>query len=164
MKTMKSVLALMLALTLALGTTGTTALAANDSNVGKYYTEFTSLNEVIEAEAELNRQIGAEGFVLLKNNDNNLPFTGVQNISVFGKNSVNPVYSGSGSSGGTSGNTVSIIDSLVNAGFNVNPELVAFYGDDEASGAVRPSMGFASYNYHSYSPLLKRPWTATPMR
>ena len=78
MKTMKSVLALMLALTLALGTTGTTALAANDSNVGKYYTEFTSLNEVVEAEAELNRQIGAEGFVLLKNNDNNLPFTGVQ--------------------------------------------------------------------------------------
>lgn len=157
MKTMKSVLALMLALTLALGTTGTTALAANDSNVGKYYTEFTSLNEVVEAEAELNRQIGAEGFVLLKNNDNNLPFTGVQNISVFGKNSVNPVYSGSGSSGGTSGNTVSIIDSLVNAGFNVNPELVAFYGDAEASGAVRPSMGFASYNYHSYFPTAETP-------
>ena len=38
MKTMKSVLALVLALTLALGTTGTTALAANDSAVGKYYT------------------------------------------------------------------------------------------------------------------------------
>ena len=71
---------------------------------------------------------------------------------MFGKNSVNPVYSGSGSSGGTPDNTVGILDSLKSAGFRVNPVLEGFYSDEEASGPARPSMGFSSYNYHSYFP------------
>ena len=153
-----AILAFTLAALLALGTVSP-ALAANTAgSVGKYYSEFNSLIDVVNAESELNKQIGAEGFVLLKNEQNNLPFGGgVKNISVFGKNSVDPVYSGSGSSGGTSGNTVSIIASLESAGFNVNPALVAFYNDLEASGAKRPSMGFASYNYHSYFPTAETP-------
>ena len=156
-RTMKSAMTWALAAALTMSAAAPAAFAENNSGVGKYYTEFTSLNGVLEAEAALNRQIGAEGFVLLKNINSVLPLTGVQNISVFGKNSVNPVYSGSGSSGGTSGNTVSIIDSLESAGFHVNPELVAFYNDEEASGPVRPSMGFASYNYNSYFPTAETP-------
>ena len=156
-RTMKSAMTWALAAALTMSAAAPAAFAENNSGVGKYYTEFTSLNGVLEAEAALNRQIGAEGFVLLKNINSVLPLTGVQKISVFGKNSVNPVYSGSGSSGGTSGNTVSIIDSLESAGFHVNPELVAFYNDEEASGPVRPSMGFASYNYNSYFPTAETP-------
>ena len=121
------------------------------STVDQFKSEFDSWQEVIDAESDLNKQIGAEGFVLLKNNESALPLSRrIKNISLFGKNSVDPVYSGSGSSGGTSGSTVSIVDSLTNAGFNVNPTLLDFYNDETASGAKRNTMGFSSYNYNSY--------------
>lgn len=132
------------------GAAGATAFADSDDLV-KYKSEFGSVQEVLDASEKLNAQIGDEGFVLLKNVQNNLPFkSAVKNISLFGKNSVNPVYSGTGSSGGTSGTTIGILESLQNAGFNVNPSLVNFYKDNAASGPVRGSMGFSSYNYHSY--------------
>ena len=162
-KTKKRSLALVamtMGMAISLSAVGGTYLQAKaeDTGIGKYTSDFSSWQENIDAQAKLNKQIGAEGFVLLKNNQNNLPFkSSVKNISLFGKNSVNPVYSGSGSSGGTSGNTVSILDSLKSAGFNVNPALVDFYNDTAASGAVRPSMGFASYNYHSYFPTAETP-------
>ena len=127
--------------------------AASDAAAGvpKYTTDYDSWQATLDAAAELNEQIGAEGFVLLKNEQSNLPFgSTVRDISLFGKNSVNPVYSGSGSSGGTSGNTVSIEQSLKDAGFNVNPDLVAFYNDNDLSGQPRSTMSFSSYNYHSY--------------
>lgn len=130
--------------------TGFSAFAAKEDIV-KYKSEFNSVQEVLDASEKLNAQIGDEGFVLLKNNQNNLPFTSeVKNVSVFGKNSVNPVYSGTGSSGGTSGSTIGIIESLQNVGLKVNPALVSFYKDNVASGPQRASMGFSSYNYHSY--------------
>lgn len=122
-----------------------------ENTVDTFKSEFSSWQDVIDAEAELNKQVGEEGFVLLKNEEKALPLSRtVRNISLFGKNSVNPVYSGSGSSGGTSGNTVSIVDSLKDAGFNLNPTLLSFYEDDTISGPKRNSMGFASYNYNSY--------------
>ena len=76
----------------------------------------------------LNEEIAYEGFVLLKNTDNALPLTG-QNvkISVFGKNSVNLVYGGSGSGGGNAANNMSLYTALRNAGFDVNPTLESFY-------------------------------------
>ena len=119
---------------------------ASGASVSKYTTDYDSWQDTLDAAAELNEQIGAEGFVLLKNQKSNLPFGNtIRNISLFGKNSVNPVYSGSGSSGGTTGNTVSIEQSLKNAGFKVNPTLLSFYNDNEASGQPRGSMSFSSY-------------------
>ena len=133
-----------------IGTAGYSAFAASGDLV-KYKSEFGSVQEVLDASEKLNAQIGDEGFVLLKNNKNNLPFkSAVKKISLFGKNSINPVYSGTGSSGGTSGATIGILDSLQSAGFSVNPALVNFYKNNEASGPARGSMGFSSYNYNSY--------------
>ena len=87
----------------------------------------------------LNEEIAYEGFVLLKNTDNALPLTG-QNvkISVFGKNSVNLVYGGSGSGGGNAANNMSLYTALRNAGFDVNPTLESFYNSSEvlARGAT----------------------------
>lgn len=135
-----------------------TASAAENSEIGKYTTDYDSWQDTLDAAKELNEQIGAEGFVLLKNEQANLPFgNSVKDISLFGKNSVNPVYSGAGSSGGTSGNTVSIEQSLKDAGFNVNPVLSAFYNDTAASGPVRGTMSFSGYNYHSYFPTYETP-------
>ena len=87
----------------------------------------------------LNEEIAYEGFVLLKNTDNALPLTG-QNvkISVFGKNSVNLVYGGSGSGGGNAANNMSLYTALRNAGFDVNPSLESFYNSSE-SGEGRDS-------------------------
>lgn len=132
------------------GTVGLTA-SANSDNLVKYKSEFGSVQEVLDAEAALNEQVGDEGLVLLKNNHSNLPFkSSVKKISLFGKNSVSPVYSGAGSSGGTSGDTIGFLESLQNAGFSVNPELVKFYNDKDASGAARGQMSFGSYPYNSY--------------
>lgn len=87
----------------------------------------------------LNEEIAYEGFVLLKNTDNALPLRG-QNvkISVFGKNSVNLVYGGSGSGGGNAANNMSLYTALRNAGFDVNPTLESFYNSSE-SGEGRDS-------------------------
>lgn len=152
-KKCKALVALVLGIAMicsVIGSAGLTALA-DSSELTRYKSEFNSVQEVLDASEKLNAQIGDEGFVLLKNEKANLPFgLSVKKISLFGKNSVNPVYSGTGSSGGTSGSTIGIVESLQNAGFEVNPTLLNFYKDNNASGPVRGSMGFASYNYHSY--------------
>ncbi len=111
-----------------------------DSSLATYKTEFDSLQEVFDAQTALNDEIGGEGLVLLKNKANNLPFSSVKKISLFGKNSVNPVYSGTGSSGGTSGAAVGFVESLQSAGFTLNPKLLEFYKNNDASGVGRDSV------------------------
>ncbi len=159
-----AVSAVMLASAMAFSPAGMSARAddaAASASVNKYTTDYDSWQDTLDAAKELNEQIGAEGFVLLKNESKNLPFANtVKNISLFGKNSVNPVYSGAGSSGGTSGNTVSIEQSLKDAGFNLNPTLSAFYNDVAASGPVRGTMSFSGYNYHSYFATYETPQSA----
>ena len=83
-----------------------------------------------------------EGFILLKNLEQNgqkaLPLSKGAKVSVFGKNSVNIAYGGSGSGGGSDENAKSIFDSLTAAGFQYNPTLLSFYNDKNASGSGRP--------------------------
>ena len=81
-----------------------------------------------------------EGMVLLKNN-NALPLQsdGTLKVSVFGKNSVNLAYGGSGSGAASGGNAKSIFDSLTAAGIEYNKSLVSFYQDNAASGSGRPA-------------------------
>ena len=85
----------------------------------------------------LNEQICEEGFVLLKNKGNALPLSKGAKISVFGKNSAELVYGGTGSGGGNFRNAPTLYDSLEAAGFSVNPALRAFYEDDGKSGSGR---------------------------
>ena len=74
-------------------------------------------------------ETGDEGMVLVKNNGL-LPLdSGTKNLNVFGWASTNPVYSGTGSanSGDGSAPAVSILQSLANAGYSMNDELVKMY-------------------------------------
>ncbi len=105
---------------------------------GSYY-ELTAANksEAYENGNALTERICEEGFVLLKNDDGALPLAGGAKVSVFGKNSVNLVYGGTGSGGGNFKNAPTIFDSLEEAGFTVNPELRAFYENDSRSGGGR---------------------------
>lgn len=102
-----------------------------------YTTEYTNKDEVYQAANKLNERICEEGFVLLKNEGNALPLASGSRITVFGKNSVNLAYGGSGSSGGDKSAAIDLYTSLQNAGFAVNPAMKPFYEDDKRSGARR---------------------------
>ncbi len=118
-----------------------------------YTTEYTSKAEVHAAARDKNVELCEEGMVLLKNSEISaeekaLPLatpvsdpsvTARPKVSVFGKNSVNIAYGGSGSGGTdtTSGAFIDIYSALDQAGYDVNPTLKAFYEDTNASGPLR---------------------------
>lgn len=78
-----------------------------------------------------------EGFVLLKN-EGALPLAqGETRVSVFGKNSVNMAFGGSGSGGAVGITPKTIFDSLTAVGIEYNQALVDFYNDSGRSGAGR---------------------------
>ena len=108
---------------------------------GKFYSDYTSLAEVVDAGEKLNQTINDESMTLLKNENNTLPFKNVKKISVFGKSSANPQLSGSGS-GASGGSTTDLYTSLEDAGYTLNPVLKNFYEDNSLSG---PGPSVASF-------------------
>ncbi|MDC7287479.1 glycoside hydrolase family 3 C-terminal domain-containing protein [Blautia schinkii] len=117
-------------------------LAASDSkgmDAGTFYSDYSSLEETLEASLEVNQQIEEESIVLLKNEENTLPLADVKNISVFGKDSADFYYAGGGS-GTAEGyyedeEYIHFYDALEAAGFSVNPRLKSFYENDDISGS-----------------------------
>ena len=103
-----------------------------------YYTDFESKLDARSNGEYVNELINEEGIVLLKNSMNALPIPEGSKISVFGKNSVNIVYGGSGSAAGSGEYTKSLFESLEAAGFVYNPDLKDFYQSSD-SGSGRPS-------------------------
>ena len=92
-----------------------------------------------DAATELCEQIADEGIVLLKNENKTLPLSEGTKLNVFGWASTNPVYGGTGSGGLSDAYpTVSLLEGLENAGFEVNQDLVKFYQDFRAT---RPIVG-----------------------
>lgn len=83
-------------------------------------------------------EVEKEGITLLKNETAALPLTGTPKVSVFGKNSVDLVYSGSGSAGNSSSSVKTLYESLDAAGIAYNPVLKSFYEDKAKSGEGRP--------------------------
>lgn len=98
----------------------------------------TTSADVLAAANELNEEIAAEGMILLKNEGNALPMKTEKNVTVFGKNSVDLIYGGTGSGDAAKADSATIYDSLEAAGFTFNPVMKEFYENDEASGAGRP--------------------------
>ena len=104
----------------------------------------TTSNETTEEAKEVAGQIAEEGMVLLKN-DGILPISDPSNINLFGWSSVNPAYGGTGFGGlNDLYEKVSLIDSLTDAGFNVNQELVDFYNEFSAE---RAEMSLSTQNW-----------------
>lgn len=119
---------------------------ANTNSTGKkFYSAYSSMDEVGDAGNALTREIAGEGIVMLKNKDNLLPLEGVKNVTVFGKNSVNTSIGGGGS-GASKGYypAAGIYDTLKEAGFVVNEAQKAFYEDNSRSGNGRTSGGMFS--------------------
>ena len=99
---------------------------------------YSSKAEVLAAAEDFVVDVVEEGITLLKNEGGALPLTGGPKVSVFGKNSVNLVYSGSGSAGNSSSSVKTLYESLEAAGIQYNPKLKDFYSDNAKSGSGRP--------------------------
>lgn len=99
-----------------------------------------TISEETSAEAtDLVEQIAEEGIVLLKNEDNILPLADSSKLNVFGWASTNPCYGGTGSGSLSDAyETVTLLQGLENAGFELNTELSDFYTDYRAD---RPEVG-----------------------
>lgn len=82
----------------------------------------------VEGFTKKSRQAAAEGIVLLKNEDNILPFTKEDKISVFGRPQLDYYRSGTGSGGAVNVEYAkNIIDGFKSSNLSINEELVTDY-------------------------------------
>jgi len=82
----------------------------------------------LKAHAEVTRQAASEGMVLLKNENNALPFSKeVNKIAAFGNTSYDIIIGGTGSGFVNKAYSVSLTDGLKNAGYTLNNDLNGLY-------------------------------------
>lgn len=99
-----------------------------------YKSDYKDYDALVEHEEEICKQVEEEGIVLLKNEENTLPFSDdIKNISVFGQDSVDFVYGGSGSGSVSSDKAVDLKTALEAAGYSVNTTLWDFYKTGKGS-------------------------------
>lgn len=111
----------------SLGISTIAANAAMMEGMGNYYSDFSTMEELQNAAADLGDQIAEEGITLLKNRNNALPLEGNEWVSVFGVKSDNMI-----------GGSETVAEALENTGFRVNQTLVDYY---EATNIASSGMG-----------------------
>ncbi len=106
----------------------------------------TVTDETAQDAMEVAETVAEEGFVLLQNEDNMLPLQNTSKLNLFGWAASNPVYGGSGSGGiNNLYETVTLVDGIQNAGFEVNQELLDFYTEycaDRASMSIEAAQNW----------------------
>ena len=104
----------------------------------------------IKYASEIGAQLADEGFVLLKNEDDFLPFdTDGAKISIAGKASSSILRGGSGSGAGQVNGSVKAFDfhsSLEAVGADINPTLKAFYDDGDSRNPGKSGPGRTNGN------------------
>ena len=82
----------------------------------------------LKANAEVTRQAAAEGTILLKNDNNTLPFNSKKAaLAVFGVTSYDFISGGTGSGDVNEAYSISLLDGLTYAGFAIDSELEKLY-------------------------------------
>lgn len=116
-------------------------LVSGDPSSAQYYTPDKGIDSKADALAyadSVNEELCEEGFVLLKNDDS-LPLAAGAKVSVFGINSSDLVYGGSGSAAKDNSDGVDLYKSLENAGLSYSKKLKNFYDGKIAEGKGRPN-------------------------
>lgn len=108
--------------------------SAEDETTEHFTSDYSSDEERQAALEELGTDVTREGATLLKNDNDALPLDSGARISVFGQDSVDPVYGGGGAGSIDTTDVDTLMDSLTSAGFDVNPTLTEFYTDGAGSG------------------------------
>ncbi len=109
-----------------------------------YVSDFESKADAYQGARDFNVKLAEEGIVLLKNKNNALPIYTPQStadkktadmpmVSIFGKNSVDLAYGGTGSGEANTSNVINLYKALGDAGYNINPTLKAFYENTSTS-------------------------------
>ena len=83
--------------------------------------------EAKTATREAVQEAASEGIVLAENEEQILPLKDTAKLNVFGWASTNPIYGGSGSGSSDASTAVSLLQGLMDAGFELNTELSDFY-------------------------------------
>lgn len=104
---------------------------------GKFVPDYENINENYKHSRELNIQAAKEGFVLLKNDNNALPLSSGNSITMLGFRSYNPQTGGGGSGSGVVGAYgvpyTDIVTGIKSGGFEINPRVKKIY---EQNGAM----------------------------
>ncbi|MCD7750123.1 MAG: glycoside hydrolase family 3 C-terminal domain-containing protein [Oscillospiraceae bacterium] len=107
-----------------------------DANSTYYTSQYSSAEEMLEASQTLATEIEGEGIVLLKNDNDALPLSSEEtSVSLFGRTSVDPIYTGAGSAA-TESSPGDYKTALEENGCSVNEELYDFYAIHELSPEV----------------------------
>ena len=101
----------------------------DETDLYDYLSDYETAEELVAAHMDLNERLEEEGAVLLKNENNALPLSSDGNIKVtlFGMRSDLTQFSGSIGATTATAQNVKMADAFNARGFEVNPDMVAFY-------------------------------------
>lgn len=100
--------------------------------------------ETAAASKEVIQEVGEEGMVLLKNSNQLLPLSpDTRKLNVFGWASIAPILGGTGSGASDTSQSIGILQSLQEAGYETNETLSKLYTDFRANRNL-PTTGVAS--------------------
>lgn len=101
-------------------------------------------DETVQNSKDVIKEIGEEGMVLVKNNGL-LPLSSdTTNLNVFGWDSTNLLFGGTGSGSSDASSAVGILQALKDAGYTTNEDLTKIYTDYRAD---RPSIGMSEQDW-----------------
>src|SRR6185312_10172378 len=109
----------------------------------------------LKKDAEISRNVAEDGMVLLKNDNDALPFNkNVHNIALFGINGYQLIAGGTGSGDVNKAYTVSLEQGLNSAGYKTNPDLKNDYQNYlQTEKAKRPKKSFMQEFMHPTPPI-----------